>query len=65
MSLLKTIRDETLKRDCDVAGLLRMCKVLAVTLESRELELWAGYELNGYPEEVPPPTYRMLVPVQT
>jgi len=60
MSLLKTIRDETLKRDCDVAGLLRMCKVLAVTLESPELELWAGYELNGYPEEVPPPTYRIL-----
>ena len=47
MSLLKTIRDETLKLDCDVAGLLRMCKVLAVTLESPELELWAGYELNG------------------
>ena len=46
MSLLKTIRDETLKLDCDVAGLLRMCKVLAVTLESPELELWAGYELN-------------------
>ena len=60
MSLLKTIRDETLKLDCDVAGLLRMCKVLAVTLESPELELWAGYELNGYPEEVPPPTYRIL-----
>ena len=38
MSLLKTIRDETLKLDCDVAGLLRMCKVLAVTLESPELE---------------------------
>lgn len=47
MNLLKTVRDETLKRDCDVAGLLRMCKVLAITLESRELELWVGYELNG------------------
>lgn len=48
MSLLKRIQDSTLDKDCDVATLLRLCKVFAAEVQAPELAEWADRELNGY-----------------
>ena len=60
MSLLKRIQDTTLDKDCDVATLLRLCKVFGAQADSAELVAWVGHELSGYPTAVDLPDYRVL-----
>jgi hypothetical protein len=60
MSLLKRIQDGTLDKDCDVANLLRLCKVFAAQAAAPELAEWVGHELNGYPDAIDLPDYRKL-----
>jgi hypothetical protein len=60
MSLLKRIQDSTLDKDCDLATLLRLCKVFAAQAAAPELTEWVEHELNGYPNNVPLPDYRCL-----
>lgn len=60
MSLLKRIQDTTLEKDCDVATLLRLCKVFGAQADSAELVAWVGHELSGYPTAVGLPDYRVL-----
>jgi hypothetical protein len=62
MSLLKRIQDNTLENDCDVANLLRRCKVLAAQADAPELASWVDHELRGYPAADALPNYRLLKP---
>ncbi len=60
LTLLRLIQDETLLQNCDVAALLRKCKVFAARLSSADLGEWADHELNGYPPGTKLPPYRIL-----
>ena len=60
MSLLKRIQDTTLEKDCDVATLLRLCKVFGAQADSAELVAWVGHELSGYPTAGDLPDYRIF-----
>ncbi|RST54057.1 hypothetical protein [Variovorax sp. DXTD-1] len=60
MSLLKRIQDSTLDKDCDVATLLRQCKVFGAQVASAELVDWVGCELNGYDDSDELPDYRRI-----
>lgn len=59
MSLLREIQDLATS-DCDMANLLRKCKILAAGLGSRTFSQWLEWELNGYPEEQTLPEYRFF-----
>lgn len=58
MSLLTEIQKDAVEKNTDLATLLRKCKVLAARLGSVPLEDWVLLESNGYPDDVPVPTYR-------
>jgi AbiTii-like protein len=58
MALLQDIVAAATNEECDVPSLLRKVLVLASRLRNNELKNWAGYELNGYPEEDLVPEYR-------
>lgn len=60
MSLLQRIQDSTLDKDCDVATLLRQCKVFGAQAAAVDLLAWVELELNGYGEGVSLPDYRIL-----
>lgn len=60
MSLLKRIQDTTLEKNCDVATLLRLCKVFAAQASANEMTDWVDHELSGYPDGNNLPGYRML-----
>jgi hypothetical protein len=60
MSLLREIQDDAARPDCDVTSVLRKCKILSARLGSDELARWVEWELNGYPDEQPTPSYRRL-----
>lgn len=58
MSLIREIQQAAVEKDTDLATLLRKCKVLAARLGSVPLEEWVLHESNGYPDDVPVPSYR-------
>ena len=60
MSLLKRIQDTTLDQNCDVANLLRLCKVFAAQADAPDLTEWVAHELNGYTTDEGLPDYRRL-----
>lgn len=59
MTLLEEIQNEAVDSNSDVAALLRKCKLLAARLHSNQLANWVEWELNGYPEAVEVPEYRI------
>jgi len=59
VSLLREIINDAAGGN-DIARLLRKCLILAHTLDSLELAAWAKAELNGYPDDVALPNYRIL-----
>ena len=59
MKLLDEIIDLAASEKCSVPTLLRKCLVLAHTLKSDRLKVWAENELNGYdPDDVGIPECR-------
>lgn len=58
MSFIREIQQAAVEKDTDLATLLRKCKVLAARLGSVPLEEWVLHESNGYPDDVPVPSYR-------
>ena len=58
MTLLEEIQTAAVDSSTDLAALLRKCKLLAVRLGNRELEVWAQHESGGYPDDAPVPEYR-------
>lgn len=60
MSLLKQIQVSTLDKQCDVATLLRLCKVFATQVAAPDLSQWADRELKGYGTDAALPDYRVL-----
>ena len=59
MNLLEDIQHAAVDASSDLGTLLRKCKLLAAHLNNRRLENWLIWESNGYPEDVPVPTYRV------
>lgn len=60
MSLLRQIQDAAMSSEKPIGDLLRMCKVLASRLESKELSDWVDRELNGYADRDDLPAYRIV-----
>jgi hypothetical protein len=60
MSLLRDIQGDLSRPNEDVTTVLRKCKILAARLGSEEFVCWVEWELNGYPDGQPTPTYRRL-----
>lgn len=58
--LLRTIQDGAVSTAVPVGDLLRRCQVLAARLAVPELGAWVRHELNGYPNDVTLPDYRVL-----
>ncbi|HZT28443.1 MAG TPA: hypothetical protein VFA33_01075 [Bryobacteraceae bacterium] len=59
MTLLEEIQNAAIDAGSDLGTLLRKCKLLAARLDSQPLEEWLLWESNGYPDEVPLPSYRV------
>ena len=59
MSLIEDIQNAAVDSNSDLATILRKCKLLAARLGSQPLEDWLLWELNGYPDEVEVPDYRI------
>lgn len=59
-SLLQSLRDQIIDESQPLAGLLRKCLLLGAQTGSESLRQWARFELNGYDQEVDPPSYRVL-----
>jgi hypothetical protein len=59
MGLLREIQDAAVDGSSDLETLLRKCRVLATRLKHEELKKWVTCELDGYPEDVPLPDYRI------
>lgn len=60
MTLLREIQTEVSTSGGDLATILRKCKILAARLGSAEFARWVTWELDGYPEDQPIPSYRRL-----
>jgi hypothetical protein len=60
MSLIHDIQAAAISQTTDVPTLLRMCKLLAARISSRELAAWVEHELNGYPTVDALPDYRVV-----
>lgn len=60
MSLLQQIIDEAIAKDSSVTRLLRLCMVLAYDLGHEPLSTWIKHELEGYPDKVILPPYRIF-----
>jgi hypothetical protein len=58
VSLLREIQNAAVDGSSDLETLLRKCRVLATRLKHEELKKWVGWELDGYPADVPLPAYR-------
>ena len=59
MNLLEDIQSTATDSSSNVETLLRKCKILAARLGNQQLEDWIIWESNGYPEDVPVPSYRV------
>lgn len=60
LQLLRQIQDGAVSATVPVSELLRRCQILASRLNLSEMGEWVRYELNGYPEEVALPDYRIF-----
>lgn len=60
MSLLQDIQVSAIDETKSLSEILRKCKLLAVRINSVELENWLIWEANGYPNEVELPSYRKV-----
>ena len=60
MSLLKEIQDLAVEPSVELSTLLRKCKILAARLGNPEFKVWVEFELNGYPDELTIPSYRVF-----
>lgn len=60
MTLLREIQAQAASAEGDLATVLRKCKILAARLGSEPFAQWITWELNGYPTDVPVPSYRGL-----
>jgi hypothetical protein len=59
MTLLREIQNLA-STEGDITTVLRKCNILAAHLASNEFAQWIDWELNGYPESQPIPSYRRL-----
>ncbi len=59
MSLLADIQAACTEPQSDVARLLRLCLQLAARLKHQPLKQWVQHELNGYPDGIELPEYRV------
>ena len=59
-NLLQQIEEEAVDSKSDVASLLRKCQVLASRLHNDSLKGWIRNELNGYPNPLEIPEYRVF-----
>lgn len=60
MTLLHEIQKEAAASGADLSAVLKKCKILAARLGSKEFAQWVAWELDGYPEDQPVPSYRRL-----
>jgi hypothetical protein len=60
MTLLREIQAEASASGGDLAAVLRKCKLLAARLGSEEFAQWVSWELDGYPDDQPAPSYRRI-----
>lgn len=60
MTLLRELQRDTLDPKVDIITVLRMARVLAARLNNAEFVTWIQHELNGYPNGVDLPNYRIL-----
>ena len=60
MSLLQEIEEGAASEEMSLGTLLRKCLILASRLGSKPATDWVEWELNGYPKDVPVPTYRNI-----
>ena len=60
MSLLRRIQDAMTDPKCQLADILRMCKILASRLKHQAFKEWIEKELNGYKGIEQLPSYRIL-----
>lgn len=60
INLLQQIQEEAVDSKSDVASLLRKCQVLASRLHNDSLKEWIRFELNGYPDPMRIPEYRIV-----
>ncbi|GGA29529.1 hypothetical protein [Okeania sp. KiyG1] len=60
MRLLRRIQDATIDPKFQLAGILRMCQILAAHLDHPAFKEWIRQELNGYEDENKVPDYRIL-----
>ena len=59
MSLLREIENGSTDATVDISTILRKAKILAARLKNQDLADWLERELNGYPDKVDVPDYRM------
>jgi hypothetical protein len=60
MNLLEEIEQGAASEGMSLGALLRKCLILASRLGSKPAVDWVEWELNGYPNGVPVPPYRLL-----
>jgi len=60
MGLLSEIQNDAVSENSSAVNILRRCLILAARMESVLLEDWVKHELNGYPDDVTPPDYRIM-----
>jgi predicted RNase H-like HicB family nuclease len=65
MNLLREIQNAAIDSNTDLPSLLRRCQVLAFRLDYEPLKNWVNYELNGYPEGIEIPDYRIIRGLQS
>ena len=60
MTLLRQLQNDAVNATVDIVTLLRKARILAARLRNSEFESWIKYEMNGYPENVETPAYRVI-----
>jgi hypothetical protein len=60
MTLLSQIQSEAVDGGSDIGTLLRRCRVLAQRLGVEEFKTWVVNELEGYPNDLGLPNYRII-----
>lgn len=59
-SLILDLQKRTVETNCSVTELLRMASIVATKLNIDELKLWIKHELEGYPDDIKVPKYRII-----
>ncbi len=59
MGLLHDIQLDATNSDVSLSNLLRRCMILAYKLNNAEFKQWVEHEINGYPNDIPVPAYRI------